>query len=73
MRKEIYICDLCKKEVKPEELKALGIKLERYELCFDCFVKADKLLERYETEYKKITDKFDNEFKLLWKGEEDKC
>lgn len=48
MRKTIYICDRCKREVRPNELKAFGLDkttnifgkissyLFSYDLCKDC-------------------------------------
>lgn len=56
MRKEIIMCDKCKKEIKEEELFRCCFKLSFFELCERCHNKMKELkhkLEELDDKYKK--------------------
>lgn len=65
MKKEIYCCDNCEKEVKKEEMKTVSMDLYYLEVCEDCSEKYEKakeeisvLAEKYNKGRKKIINKY---------------
>lgn len=58
MRIEKYVCDFCKKEFPKEKLENFYTDKGRFELCEDCYKKASKIRDKYQTQYKIICDDF---------------
>jgi len=67
MRKEIILCDRCKKELNEKTVNPCMLCTRFYDLCDECYreleilqVKIEELNKRYEKEEKELWDNFHN-------------
>lgn len=68
MRKTIYICDICKKEYNDlNDLCDMFIGMKRYETCPECTTKLEQVKQKYEKQYKKVTNDFNKELEEITK------
>lgn len=58
MKKVVYLCDFCGKQVEQSEVKGFGTFQNYYDLCQECFSKADKLKNDYMKKCQENEEKF---------------
>lgn len=61
MRKTIYLCDLCKKELPEKELIEKVVDWRKFEVCEECSTK----LEKAQEELNKCREKRDKEMDAI--------
>lgn len=66
MRKEIFMCDFCKKELTYDDLcDFLSLDEKRYEICEDCYNNAQIIRKEYLKKYKDLEQEYLKEINKL--------
>lgn len=58
MKKEIYLCDFCGKQVDDHKISGFGTFQNYYDLCPECYLKAEKLKNNYLKKCQENEEKF---------------
>lgn len=63
MRKEIFLCDMCKKELQENEIIERALEFRRFEVCEKCSEKIEKANQELEFIRAKRNQEMDAIFK----------